>query len=144
MKYLKMKSVRRNEKNKDSKKEIINSIENIMPNKSLVNIETIEKIILAFYPREDDIFFNLIFSSINSISTFFRELEKFYKNIKDFSDEDPENKFYGIQKFTKIPKNGKIIEIIELNKLNTDLIFVLVKEIILTSYEEEKVDKKIL
>jgi hypothetical protein len=139
-----MKSIRRNEKNKESKNTINNSIENIMPNKSLVNIETIKKIILAFYPREDENFFNLIFSPINSITTFFRELEKFYKSIKDFSDEDPENKFYGIQKFTKIPKNDKNIEIIELNKLNTDLIFVLVKEIILSTYEEEKVDKKSL
>ena len=109
-------------------------------NNNIMNHEFIKNILLIFYPKEDSNFFNFIFSPLNE-SSFFKELEKFYKNIQNFSDEDPENKFYGVQNFTKIPKNRNGIEEIELNKLNTDLIFVLVKEILLSSYEEE-IDKK--
>ena len=99
-----------------------------------INFETLKKILLSFYPQEDEYFFNLIFSPYSN-KHFFQELEKFYKNIKGFSDEDIENKFYGVQNITKISKNKEITSI-ELNKVNTDLIFVLVKEIILSSYDE--------
>mgnify|MGYP003571347785 CR=1 FL=1 len=104
-----------------------------------LNEETIKNICLLFYPKEDMDFFKLIFSPMDN-STFIKELEKYYKNLTEFSDENPENKFYGVQKLTKIPKNRDKIEEIELNKTNTDLIFVLVKEILLSSYEEE-IDK---
>ena len=141
-----MKAYKRNEKNREPKNNFIKSlnqsINNVTKYKKQIDFETIKKIILYFYPREDEYFFDLIFSPINE-TKFFRELEKFYKNIKNFSDEDPENKFYGIQDLTKIPKNRKSIESLELNKLNTDLIFVLVKEILLFSYEEN-IDKKSL
>ena len=100
------------------------------------NEETIKNICLLFYPKEDMDFFKLIFSPMDN-STFIKELEKYYKNLTEFSDENPDNKFYGVQKLTKIPKNRDKIEAIELNKTNTDLIFVLVKEILLSSYEEE-------
>lgn len=111
--------------------------------KNSLNFETIKKIILSFYPKEDENFFNFIFSPDMDDNSFFKELEKFYKNIKGFSDDDPGHKFYGVQNMTKIPKNREKVEIIELNKLNTDLIFVLVKDILLSSYEEE-IDKKSL
>jgi hypothetical protein len=141
-----MKAYKRNERNKESKNNFIKtlnqSINNVTKYKKQIDFETIKKIILYFYPREDEYFFDLIFSQINE-TKFFRELVKFYKNINIFSDEDPENKFYGVQNFTKIPKNRKSIESFELNKLNTDLIFVLVKEILLSSYEEN-IDKKSL
>lgn len=104
-----------------------------------LNEETIKNLCLLFYPEEDMDFFNLIFSPMDN-STFIKELEKFYKNLTEFSDENPDNKFYGVQKLTKIPKNRDKIEEIELNKINTDLIFVLVKEILLSSYEGE-IDK---
>ena len=104
-----------------------------------LNEETIKNLCLLFYPKEDMDFFNLIFSPMDN-STFIKELEKYYKNLTEFSDENPDNKFYGVQKLTKIPKNRDKIEEIELNKINTDLIFVLVKEILLSSYEEE-IDK---
>lgn len=104
-----------------------------------LNEETIKNICLLFYPKEDMDFFKLIFSPMDN-STFIKELEKYYKNLTEFSDENPDNKFYGVQKLTKIPKNRDKIEEIELNKTNTDLIFVLVKEILLSSYEEE-IDK---
>jgi hypothetical protein len=104
-----------------------------------LNEETIKNICLLFYPKEDMDFFKLMFSPMDN-STFIKELEKYYKNLTEFSDENPDNKFYGVQKFTKIPKNRDKIEEIELNKTNTDLIFVLVKEILLSSYEEE-IDK---
>ena len=104
-----------------------------------LNEETIKNICLLFYPKEDMDFFKLMFSPMDN-STFIKELEKYYKNLTEFSDENPDNKFYGVQKLTKIPKNRDKIEEIELNKTNTDLIFVLVKEILLSSYEEE-IDK---
>lgn len=104
-----------------------------------LNEETIKNICLLFYPKEDMDFFKLIFSPMDNF-TFIKELEKYYKNLTEFSDENPDNKFYGVQKLTKIPKNRDKIEEIELNKTNTDLIFVLVKEILLSSYEEE-IDK---
>ncbi len=108
-----------------------------------LTFETIKKIVLSFYPEEDEYFFNLIFSPNMNINSFYRDLIKFYKNIKSFSDDDPENKFYGVQNLTKIPKNRDKIETIELNKYNTDLIFVLVRDILLASYDEE-IDKKSL
>ena len=107
----------------------------------LIDFETIKKLILSFYSKEDDYFFNLILSPITNTNNFFQGIEQFYKNIKGFSNEDPENKFYGVENFTKIPKHRENLDSIELNKLNTDLIFVLVKEIILSS-SEEKIDKK--
>lgn len=107
----------------------------------LIDFETIKKLILSFYPKEDDYFFNLILSPITNTNNFFQGLEQFYKNIKGFSNEDPENKLYGVENFTKIPKHREILDSIELNKPNTDLIFVLVEEIILSS-SEEKIDKK--
>ena len=106
---------------------------------SSLNEETMKNICLLFYPKEDIDFFKLMFSPMDN-STFIKKLEKYYKNLTEFSDENPDNKFYGVQKLTKIPKNRDKIEEIELNKANTDLIFVLVKEILLSSYEEE-IDK---
>ena len=82
-----------------------------------INFETIKKIILAFYPDEDEYFFDLIFSPTTNTARLFKGLEKFYKNIKGFSDEDPENKFFGVQNLTKIPNNRKNLESIELNKI---------------------------
>ena len=99
--------------------------------------ETFKNIILSFYPKEDEYFFDLIFSPINDEAQFFQELAKIYKNINNFSDEDPDRKFYGIQNITKIKKTNKTIESIELNKLNTDLIFILLKKILCSSYDEE-------
>ena len=101
-----------------------------------LNFETIKKIILLFYPREDKNFIDLIFQEKDTLS-FFLELKNYYKNIPNFSNDEPENKFYGIQNFTKLPNTKKEINIIELNKLNTDLIFVIVKQIILSSYDDE-------
>ena len=112
-------------------------------NNNLMNFETIKKLILSFYPKEDEYFFDLIFSPIIDTNNFFQGLEKFYKNIKGFSDEDPENKFYGVQNITKISKRLDNLDSIELNKINSDLIFVLVEEIILSSYEQN-IDKKSL
>ena len=122
------------------------SIKNNTPNINFtINFETIKKIILAFYPDEDEYFFDLIFSPTTNTARLFKGLEKFYKNIKGFSDEDPENKFFGVQNLTKIPNNRKNLESIELNKINTDLIFVLVKEVLLSTYEENiDIDKKSL
>ena len=112
-------------------------------NNNLMNFEAIKKLILSFYPKEDEYFFDLIFSPIIDTNNFFQGLEKFYKNIKGFSDEDPENKFYGVQNITKISKSLDNLDSIELNKINSDLIFVLVEEIILSSYEQN-IDKKSL
>ena len=112
-------------------------------NNNLMNFEAIKKLILSFYPKEDEYFFDLIFSPIIDTNNFFQGLEKFYKNIKGFSDEDPENKFYGVQNITKISKRLDNLDSIELNKINSDLIFVLVEEIILSSYEQN-IDKKSL
>ena len=137
-----MKSNKNNEKSSISNiyiKNSTNNRNNIKTNENSINYETIKKIILSFYPIEDEYFFNLIFSPFDN-KHFFQELEKFYKTINGFSDTDPENKFYGVQNNTKIPINEETTSI-ELNKLNTDLIFVLVKEIILSTYEE-KIDKK--
>lgn len=128
-----------NDKRDDS---INKSIINNLPNKIPRNYETIKKIILSFYPKEDEYFFNLILSPADD-SNFLIELEKFYKNIKCFSDEDPENKFYGIQNITNLPKSKANLEHLELNKKNTDLIFVLLEEILLNSYEN-RFDKKSL
>ena len=131
-----MKGFKNKEKSNNMFKNSINeSTNNIITNEYSINFETIKKILLSFYPKEDEYFFNLIFSPYNSNKHFFQELEKFYKNIDGFSDEDIDNKFYGVQKITKITKNKEITSI-ELNKVNTDLIFVLVKEIILSSHEE--------
>ena len=131
------------------KNNIINEIRNEstfnhinLSNRNSKNFEVIKNLIMEFYPKEDEYFFNLILSPSDD-SNFLIELEKFYKNIKSFSDEDPENKFYGVQNITKIPKSDISIEHFELNKKNTDLIFVLVEEILLNSYEE-KFDKKSL
>ena len=112
-------------------------------NNNLMNFETIKKLILSFYPKDDEYFFDLIFSPIIDTNNFFQGLEKFYKNIKGFSDEDPENKFYGVQNITKISKRLDNLDSIELNKINSDLIFVLVEEIILSSYEQN-IDRKSL
>ena len=101
---------------------------------NIMNFETIKKIIFQFYSRNDINFINLIFQEKDT-STFFLELEKFYKSIPKFSDTDIDNKFYGVQNFTKLPKSKKETNIIELNKLNTDLIFVTVKQIMLSSYD---------
>ena len=100
-----------------------------------MDFETIKKLLLLFYSKEDTNFIHLIFEE-KDIITFLKELEKFYKSIPDFSNIDPENKFYGIQNFTKLQNNNQEITKIELNKLNTDLIFVLVKKIILSSYND--------
>ena len=70
-------------------------------NESL-NFETIKKIILLFYPREDKNFIELIFQEKDYLS-FFLDLQNYFKNIPTFSNEDPENKFYGIQNFSKFP-----------------------------------------
>ena len=108
---------------------------------NIMNFETIKKIIFQFYSRNDINFINLIFQEKDT-STFFLELEKFYKTIPNFSDTDIENKFYGIQNFTKLPKSTKELNKIELNKLNTDLIFVIVKQIMLSSYDIDKDNNK--
>ena len=99
-----------------------------------IDFETIKKILLIFYPREDKTFIDLVFQEKDT-STFLLELKNFYKNIPKFSDTDPENKYYGVQNFTKLPNIKNQTDIIELNKLNTDLIFVLVKQIMLSSYD---------
>ena len=99
-----------------------------------IDFETIKKILLIFYPREDKTFVDLVFQEKDT-STFLLELKNFYKNIPKFSDTDPENKYYGVQNFTKLPNIKNQTDIIELNKLNTDLIFVLVKQIMLSSYD---------
>ena len=105
-------------------------------NTDTIDFEIIKKIILQFYPREDINFINLIFEEKDT-PTFLLELETYYRNIKNFSTTEPEDKFYGIQNFTKLPNNKEEINIIELNKLNTDLIFVLVKQIIFSTYDED-------
>ena len=109
-------------------------------NESL-NFETIKKIILLFYPREDKNFIELLFQEKDALS-FFIDLQNYFKNIPTFSNEDPENKFYGVQNFTKLPNPKNQTTSIELNKLNTDLIFIIVKEIMLSSYEEENNNNK--
>ena len=81
-----------------------------------INFETFKKIILQFYPNEDINFINLIFQEKDNL-TFLQELEKYFKNISDFSDTEPKNKFYGVQYFIKLPKSKKEKNIIELNKL---------------------------
>ena len=101
-----------------------------------INFETIKKIILIFYPREDKNFIDLIFQEKDTL-TFLTELQKFYRSIPKFSNTEPENKFYGIQNFTKLPDTKKERDIIELNKINTDLIFISVKQIMLSSFDEE-------
>ena len=106
-----------------------------------LNFETIKKIILLFYPREDKNFIELIFQEKDTLS-FFLDLQNYLKNIPTFSNEDQENKFYGIQNFTKLPNPKNQTTSIELNKLNTDLIFIIVKEIMLSSYEEENNNNK--
>ena len=106
-----------------------------------LNFETIKKIILLFYPREDKNFIELIFQEKDTLS-FFLDLQNYLKNIPTFSNEDPENKFYGIQNFTKLPNPPNQTTSIELNKLNTDLIFIKVKEIMLSTYEEENNNNK--
>jgi hypothetical protein len=103
---------------------------------NLMTFDIIKKIILQFYSRDDIDFINLIFQEKDTF-TFFNELEKFHRNIPKFSDTEPENKYYGVQSFIKLPKSTKEKSIIELNKLNTDLIFVIVKQIMLSSYEPE-------
>ena len=113
---------------------ILNGKNNLKKQNCSMDFETIKKIILLFYPREDTNFIHLIFEEKDT-SSFFQELEKYYKSIPKFSNTEPENKFYGIQNYTKLPNNNQEITKIELNKLNTDLIFVLVKEIILSSYD---------
>ena len=115
--------------------EIIMKNEQNINNNSL-NFETIKKIILLFYPREDQNFIDLIFKE-KDILSFFKDLLNYYKTIPKFSNDNIENKFYGIQNITKLPNTKKEITNIELNKLNTDLIFVTVKQIMLSSYEDE-------
>ena len=115
--------------------EIIMKNEQNINNNSL-NFETIKKIILLFYPREDQNFIDLIFKE-KDILSFFKDLRNFYKTIPKFSNDNIEIKFYGIQNITKLPNTKKEITNIELNKLNTDLIFVTVKQIMLSSYEDE-------
>ena len=106
-----------------------------------INFETFKKIILQFYPNEDINFINLIFQEKDAL-TFLQELEKYFKNISNFSVSEPKNKFYGVQNFIKLPKSKVEKNIIELNKLNTDLIFVIVKQIILSSYDMNIEDNK--
>ena len=58
---------------------------------------------LLFYPKEDMDFFKLMFSPLDN-STFIKELEKYYKNLTEFSDENPDNKFYGVQNLLKFQR----------------------------------------
>ena len=115
--------------------EIIMKNEQNTKNNSL-NFEIIKKIIFLFNPREDQKFIDLIFKEKDSLSLF-KDLLNFYKTIPKFSNDNIENKFYGILNITKLPNTKKEITTIELNKLNTDLIFVIVKQIMLSSYDEE-------
>ena len=115
--------------------EIIMKNEQNTKNNSL-NFEIIKKIIFLFNPREDQKFIDLIFKEKDTLSLF-KDLLNFYKTIPKFSNDNIENKFYGIQNITKLPNTKKEITTIELNKLNTDLIFVIVKQIMLSSYDEE-------
>ena len=103
-------------------------------NTNSIDDKIIKRIILQFYPREDSNFIDLIFQEKDT-NTFLLELDKYYKYIPNFSNTEPNNKFYGVQNFTKLPNNKEEINIIELNKLNTDLIFILVKQIMLSSYD---------
>ena len=63
-------------------KERINSSAKKTIKDKLIDFETIKKLILSFYPKEDDYFFNLILSPITNTNNFFQGLEQFYKNIK--------------------------------------------------------------
>ena len=101
-----------------------------------LNFETIKKIIFLFNPKEDQKFIDLIFQEKDTLS-FFKDLLNYYKTIPKFSNDNIENKFYGIQNITKLQNTKQEMTTIELNKLNTDLIFNIVKQIMLSSYDNE-------
>ena len=101
-----------------------------------LNFETIKKIIFLFNPKEDQKFIDLIFQEKDTLS-FFKDLLNYYKTIPKFSNDNIENKFYGIQNITKLQNTKQEMTTIELNKLNTDLIFNIVKQIMLSSYDND-------
>ena len=62
---------------------------------------------------------DLIFQEKDTLS-FFKDLLNYYKTIPKFSNDNIENKFYGIQNVTKMQNTKQEMTTIELNKLNTD------------------------
>ena len=96
------------------------------------------KIILLYYPEEKE-FLSLILSPLND-SNFIPKLKNYFQKLKNFDTSDPFDKFYGIQDNRFIPNNIINEYSIELNKINTDLIFSFLHRLFNSSFFEEEIN----
>ena len=98
------------------------------------NIKTqIQKILNSFYPN-DTFFIETILLPIKDNNSFYTNLNNWYRENSQVSENDPFHKLYGISEISKtiIRKSSSSFEF---NKQNTDLLFTIVKNVLKSENE---------
>ena len=98
------------------------------------NIKTqIQKILNSFYPN-DTFFIETILLPIKDNNSFYTNLNNWYRENSQVSENDPFHKLYGISEISK-PIIRKSSSSFEFNKQNIDLLFTIVKNVLKSENE---------